>query len=400
MRHFIAHPVATMAREPRGGLTLAEVLVSMLIMSIGIILLATLIPVSVARTAQASQLTQAVFLRNNAEAFIEYGPNILSNNVIPLNTTTSPYNTLAVLDPMGVAVYGTGVSFAGTATRAPVTAINLATAQQYSMLPDSWTDVFDSAITAYNGTGITTSTAASTINPWNSTNTSNAHYRMVLFDSTNKLVVLRDLLSVSGSTISWQDGTINESALPSGFVPARVRVETQVQRFTWIMTVNKYWTPTAPNSLAWEAELNVAVFFNRSFNRNSDETLYTISQPVDTNGNLIGYDGAYGVAGYDDNSNGQIDTDAAESGWLGSDDNRTVIVAFTAGSPPPLKKGGFMLDPNKLRWYRIINMTQILPTSTQATLLLDRDLRLPITTGVFMKGIVDVYPLGIRTGQQ
>ena len=57
--------------SPPGGVTLSEVLVSMLIMSVGVVSLATLFPISVLRTAQATQLTHSVFLRNNAEAAVE-----------------------------------------------------------------------------------------------------------------------------------------------------------------------------------------------------------------------------------------------------------------------------------------------------------------------------------------
>ena len=62
----------------RGGTTLTEVLISMLIMGIGIVSLATLFPISVLRSIQATQVTNATMLRYNAEALVDLNPNILS----------------------------------------------------------------------------------------------------------------------------------------------------------------------------------------------------------------------------------------------------------------------------------------------------------------------------------
>lgn len=59
------------------GTTLSEVLVSTLVMSIGVVALATLFPISVLRSIQASQLTNAANLRYNAEAQIKTIPQML-----------------------------------------------------------------------------------------------------------------------------------------------------------------------------------------------------------------------------------------------------------------------------------------------------------------------------------
>lgn len=56
--------------ERRKGVTLTEVLMSLMIMSIGISSVAVLFPISVLRSVQASQLTNAAILKYNAEALM------------------------------------------------------------------------------------------------------------------------------------------------------------------------------------------------------------------------------------------------------------------------------------------------------------------------------------------
>jgi len=61
---------------PRAGTTLSEVLISLLVMSIGIVSLATLFPISVLRSVQATQLTNSTNLRYNVEALVGALPKI------------------------------------------------------------------------------------------------------------------------------------------------------------------------------------------------------------------------------------------------------------------------------------------------------------------------------------
>ncbi|MDB5342512.1 MAG: hypothetical protein JWP89_889 [Schlesneria sp.] len=63
-------------KSHRRGTTLSEVLVSMLIMSVGVVSLATLFPISVLRSIQATQLTNATNLRYNVEGIVSAVPQI------------------------------------------------------------------------------------------------------------------------------------------------------------------------------------------------------------------------------------------------------------------------------------------------------------------------------------
>ncbi len=60
----------------RGGTTLSEVLISLLVMSVGVVSLATLFPISVLRSVQATQLTNATNLRFNAQEMARAVPQI------------------------------------------------------------------------------------------------------------------------------------------------------------------------------------------------------------------------------------------------------------------------------------------------------------------------------------
>jgi hypothetical protein len=60
----------------RIGTTLSEVLVSLLVMSIGVVSLATLFPISVLRSVQATHLTNSTNLRYNVEALLSVRPQL------------------------------------------------------------------------------------------------------------------------------------------------------------------------------------------------------------------------------------------------------------------------------------------------------------------------------------
>lgn len=63
--------------EVRGAVTLTEVLVSLFVMGLGVITIASLFPISIVRSIEATQLTQATNLRYNAEAQIEVNPDLI-----------------------------------------------------------------------------------------------------------------------------------------------------------------------------------------------------------------------------------------------------------------------------------------------------------------------------------
>lgn len=75
MRSSVPNKVLPQSSHAAGA-TLSEVLISLLVMSIGVVSLATLFPISVLRSLQATQLTSAANLRYNVEAFLGVNPQL------------------------------------------------------------------------------------------------------------------------------------------------------------------------------------------------------------------------------------------------------------------------------------------------------------------------------------
>ena len=95
---------------PRGGTTLTEVLMSLMIMSIGIVSVATLFPLSTLRVLEASRQTNSTITRFSAEAVIDVDASFLHNpdgTFPPGGADLTPYNSQAFLgqvyfvDPYG-----------------------------------------------------------------------------------------------------------------------------------------------------------------------------------------------------------------------------------------------------------------------------------------------------------
>ena len=80
-------------RGERRGSTLTEVLIAMMIMSIGIVGLMAIFPLSVQRTVKATQLTNSTDVRYNAETQIDLFPRMINNPV------TFPFNVNAPNNP-------------------------------------------------------------------------------------------------------------------------------------------------------------------------------------------------------------------------------------------------------------------------------------------------------------
>ena len=90
--------------DRRSGVTLAEVLISLMIMSIGLTLVASLFPIAALRTLQATQLTNAVILKHNTEALISMLPELVfdpdrDGNLI--EHFQNPHTRNYVVDPVG-----------------------------------------------------------------------------------------------------------------------------------------------------------------------------------------------------------------------------------------------------------------------------------------------------------
>ncbi len=370
------------ASSHRGGATLMEVLMSVMIMGLGVIPLATLFPISVQRSVQATQLTNATILRYNAEAMLDAFPGrLLHDPDNDGNRNEHRYtNRKYVVDPIGSLLAddpaykgrfgndGQGNPY-GNVLRFDAGFAALGTGPNFFAQQDSWE-------LQYEGIPVSNTLDTVTFDPADisaelmQTINDNAvagipqgiWSRLVIFDESGNEAQIRPLASVSPTEIAnrrfqgftdlptnlrYVDGSGN------GLV-SKVRVEIQEQRYTCLLSVRHQPTRVAA--------VDVVVFFKRDFSPAS-EVIHNVSDFV-TYSN--GADGAPGVAGRDDNRDGNTD-DPSELGWKGSDDvpnyeftlhyNTNVTSAPLSLSPeevkPPLKKGGYIFDVKNARWYRI-----------------------------------------------
>ena len=355
---------------PRDGTTLSEVLVSLLVMSIGVVSLITLFPISVLRSAQATHLTNSANLRYNVEAILGARPDFCSMSVN--NYVIDPLGEVLMAGSPSDAVYRrvNGVDYFGNNGSFPTRWIrafsglaneNEIAADDLATLPDSWINQAESTRIIYDparGQTCTLGDLAEFITPVTG---GVPNTRIVFFDDTGKVSHVRQVTSTSAvnqsaQTLNWSDS----SPLPSGFRPVKARVDTKSRRYTWLLSVR-------PSSIGAPL-MDVIVFFKRPFSP-KDEQLYPatfqtgaidVANSDTLNDRWVnfvsdpGSDGYRGSQGDDNGVNGV--EDPGELGWPGSDDtarNWVVVQWDTSGDKPFVKKGGFITDAENLRWYRI-----------------------------------------------
>ena len=83
----------------RHGVTLTEVLMSLMIMGIGVVSLATLFPISTLRVLEATNLTNSTVARFNAEGIIDSFPQMIHNPDGVSTTREAGKNY--IVDPLG-----------------------------------------------------------------------------------------------------------------------------------------------------------------------------------------------------------------------------------------------------------------------------------------------------------
>jgi len=345
---------------------------SILVMGIGVLSVISLFPISFLRTLQATNLTHATILRYNADALAEArGPGLIHNPDAPLEPPNNPANNYAehdntsyVIDPLGwnfsslllrdnfgndgPATPSTLRRFnAGITT--PTEAANLVT------LPDSWVQQARANPTAFTLTSVTL--PAGTDLSGVPISVPDARSRVILTDITARVSEVREITSVAaGPAINWDAAF----PLPAGFTPTEVRVETQEQRYTWLMTVRNRGDHTDPDPKKWKhiAGVDVVVFFRRALSP-LDERIFKVSD----------------VQGRDVTINHNAD-----------------------GTQPFAKKGGYLFDVDNFRWFRIqnsvVNAANTVVTLDRAPInLFDPINNKPV---IVPRGIVDVYPIGTK----
>lgn len=116
----------------RSGVTLTEVLMSLMIMSIGISAVAVLFPISVLRSVQATQLTNAAILKRNAQSLLDMRQELVFDPDGDGNLDEhigAPQELNYIVDPSGYFEMATGAAFstASYSTYATLSNNNVAT---------------------------------------------------------------------------------------------------------------------------------------------------------------------------------------------------------------------------------------------------------------------------------
>jgi hypothetical protein len=360
-----------------------EILIAIMVMGIGLISVITLFPISVLRSAQATNLTNATALRYNAEAQLD-----VTRNIVHLpnfsNPPVFPYNQLVpvipgnfesafwfqggvfsgryLVDPLGAYTYATEspnntYSFGGILPvpglyrfEANLLVGNLAGAQALCSLPDSFIHQTDGVVTAVAGANLTMDNTADLSGVPFGLGVS----RIIAIDITGKFSFTRDITGIAGQTITMS------SALPAGFTATNAKIEAYEQgRYTYLLGVRK--------DALGKAQVDVVVFFRRSFLPAEEIALAVAEDLVFDPGGRT----------YQVDATNYITAGVNERFW---------------------RKGGFLFDVGNVRWYRIqeiVDNTTGLPANTIRIRLEDKPVE-PIVAAAFLKNIVDVYPIGAK----
>ncbi len=408
-------PRSTPASPP--GLTLVEVLMSLLVTGIGIASVIVLLPLSFVRAVQATNLTNGTILRYNAESLFDANPtdlvyiypfwqpntnytvgqSVLSatnaggNNhyftvtVAGASGAAAPAWPLAggtivdggvtwtdsglldhfVVDPLGALGVGNqmGNNAPAGLPAGRVTIPRFGGAPNGLTLPSTTaagrlTSLPDSWVEQARGPVTSTITTATFTN----VDLSGVGFSVPDIAANVTLTSRIVLLDATGKNSQTRiitaiaNPTVTWAAtdpLPATFQAAQARVETLEQRYTWMLTVRR--------STNGQANVDVTVFFRRPITANpQDEQVYVAS-------------------------------------GAGSQ----FTVQYSGLNKPFAKKGGFLFDTSYGHWYRILDITN--DNGSQFTVLVDSQRPQSETiapTGsnqfgaVFMRGVVDVFPIG------
>lgn len=347
----------------RGGVTLTEVLMSLLIMSIGVVSLVTLFPISTLRVIEATNMTNATVLRYNAEAITDARSNLIFDPDGDLNTKEHLGQSY-IVDPLGYTVFQTIGATPGVFGSNPPASVTLPLPVRYVgdsgitsenmartlvASTDTFTEQGDGRAVA--GTATATSvtldpnvdlTAISPI-------PSNVEVRAFIFDRLGDLSEIRTLNTISPTpphNLTWTQ------PLPTTFVPppplpptyeiGRVMVATGEEYYTWLLSVHR--------SASGPAKVDVVVFVKRLITQAAEQVYAAKLVPF--------------IPGT-------------------TNENNAVTVNFT-GDKPPIRRGGYLFDTKNCRWYRISSVTNT--TTTSMSVILEESIRRANTEDLDLSG--------------
>ena len=381
----------------RRGVTLSEVLISILIMSIGVVSVATLFPVAMLRSAQGNALTHATQLTRNSRAMMRVLPSLTHDpdgaGGIPAEQFIgNPNYRRFVVDPLGFARIaedrvkynskrdyniGSLPRFSGFSFHPVIDGNDYDTkpggrnvdllmrqATQIAVLPDNWSLLVDATVTGVE-------TGQRTINGIDQLTTILKVDDAVLDDvrglpaDTLRSFLFHTLRDDTGALIKpateqrstalvWgvSAGQVEIIGRPAAAVGDRLWVHVRNRNFSWLATVRMA-ADGVPNG-------SIAVFLKRSFSA-EDETVY--SNDLQANGGMPVF----------------------------STQSALARIEVPAGLQPIVRNGGWIFDADNFQWFQITDV--VTETDTLIEVKLDRTPRDAGNRALMMRGIVGVFPM-------
>ena len=458
-------------QHDRQGVTLTEVLMSMMIMSIGVSMVATLFPIAALRSAQATKLTNAAIVKYNVEAMIRARPELLfdPDGDFMTSTVDSPnywlrltehFRTNAekryIIDPSGY--FKNAAAYA--LSYGPVTTTAVGGVRDVNAVPSanrSYCDYFgNTAATATVGTPFVSlprydgglraaavgslTLSATTVSEfellgsklsnlgdgWNTVADEIAEGVILANGSftktpiaTDQIIGVRldselDLTSVETSANYDDLLTISDPELTRITIFRADGRVSQTYPLTAISGQDCVWTEAAVGSLAAgdynKDNITSIRALPQEFGNSVGRVLIQTKRTQDFNWMITVRRGSDGRAV-------GVDIVVMFSDGRSPDSERVYPATFVKGSfgmiiaktsgldlngdpaEPFLKRGGFVLDVQNARWYRIAKHEDN-PADPLNTYLITLESSALESSGaggggaVFLPGIVDVYPLG------
>ena len=358
----------------RAGVTLIEVMISLLVMSVAVSSVMILFPLSLLRSVKGRQLTQATILRYNAENQLDLHPG-LANGL--------PSHRPAILDPLGWhLMQETRIAlnlprprnsppnkflnedrFGNYANNPPPpnlperrllrtnggTTSDVA-ARKLVSLPDTWIGTTRGIPDNYNPGNATTFPTLIMPSDVDLSDIPTAPLgisRVTVFDPTARFSDVRTITNISGKTLTLLS-PLSPRVFDANNKLGEARIEILEQRYTWMLTVRSS-----------VRSADVVVFFRRSFSTEDEQIYPTVFNPI-----------------------------------FAGKPNRRILITWSGGAAnkPSMRRNGFVFDVQNALWYRIHRIEN--ETADQAELVLDEVIKRKGRRGaILMRGIVDVYPI-------
>lgn len=367
-----------LAPGARSGATLTEVLMAILIMSIGVVSVITLFPLAILRAVHATQLTNSKVLEDNIEDFINTNTWMLRGSPVDRNLVQPGDNAFlaaCVIDPLGEQFMGSFSPKFGNMPSAPAWTIvrRISPYKQFSPAPSyltagntdwslndrTWMDqgvcaLPDSWVTLRDDLPTNITTSAVTFSQDLGASAGTVRLTLLSLDGTKSVSRLG---TISGTTFTK---STTEPNIPSAFGLSNVSraiLEANESRYTWIITCPASGTTPAASC---------AVFFRRGYDPD-EEFIYTKTgggSPLTANSPTV-----------------------------------TINWDTTTDPAPLLREGNFLFDAQFALWYRIRSYSEsVSGTTGTATIEIDQ----PIPSGkvgggiILPHGLVDVFELELR----